>query len=161
MPRGTSKKWKTTRKAALAAEQKAVESTAAPQERDQESREQAQEVPREYSAVKIQKEEILARAVHSALTDHVAHLAKALTDHADLSERVLKDLADHLEKALSAQEEVLARDAHLAATDHAVHSERDVRSVKALTDREEASEKAVHSEATEEVADSEELARRA
>ena len=132
MPRGTVNKWKTTRKAVLAAEQKAVGSTAAMQERDQGSQEQAQEVPRGFltakghagHSAKARKENHSEKDVHSVVTDHVAHSARVLTDHADHSEK--DALSEEKEEASvrTLKEDHLAR----VLTDHAGRSVKDAHS---------------------------------
>ena len=162
MPRGTDKKWKTTRKAVSAAGQKAVGSTATMQERDQESQKQAQGVQREFLTAK-------GRAGHSqrALKDHVVLSEKVLKDHAVLSVKdarsVATDRADHSAKAPTDR----AEHSQKALKDHAVLSVRVLKDHadhlgRVQTDHVVHSAKDVHSEVKEnpsaqkrEVADSE------
>ena len=153
----------------MAAHQKAVESTVATVERDQESLEQAQEVLKEHLTATVQEEALAkalkeshsARAVH-LVTDQEEALVKAQTVQEETSEKILKE--DHSVKAV-----------HSAATDHVVHSakvqtDRADHSARVLTVQEEASVKARRegvSHLTEEVSqtesqvDSETQARRA
>jgi hypothetical protein len=138
-----NRKWKTTRKAVSAAEQKVVESTAM-QVEDQEFHAQAHAVLKGYLAratshadhlekVLTVREEISERTVSSETTDHVVHSVKDLTDRAGRSEKAQTDHADHSERVLT---------------------DRVVRSAKAATVQEEVS-------VTEEAPDSEEQPRRA
>ena len=154
----------------MAAGQKAVGSTATMQERDQESQEQAQGVPREYltakghagHSVKARKENHSAKAVHSVVTDHGAHSARVQKDHADHSEKDALSAEKEEASVRTLKEDHSVKDVHSVVTDHAAHLAR------VLTDHAGRSVKAVHSEAREslsvekeEVADSETLQRRA
>ena len=133
----------------MAAEQKAVESTAAAQERDQESQEQAQEVLKEYlkatdragysqralregllektasvqggASAKDRKEEVSARVVRSEATDHVDHSQRVLTDHADRSGRTANVRGEASERAL--REGLLATESHLEEREEVADSE--------------------------------------
>jgi hypothetical protein len=106
-------KWKTTRKAVSAAEQKVVESTAT-QVKDQEFHVLVHVALKEFSD-RTAKEEALV------VTDHAEALAKAqreasVTDHAEVSVKVLR------EASVTDQEETLERvqkEEALVVTDHA------------------------------------------
>ena len=116
MPRGTGKKWKTTR-------------------RDQESQEQAQEVQKEFSVQRT-----------AETTDRAGHLGKAQTDQEERSEKVVTDHADHLEKVLTVREEISERTVSSETTGHVVHSVKDLtdragRSERAQTDHADRSER--------------------
>ena len=134
------------------------------QEKDLESQELAQEVLKEYSQARIQKEDHSVRAAHSAATVHADHSEKVQKDHAELSV-----------KTANVQEETSQKDVHSAVTVHADHSARVQKdhaepSVKTANVQEEILEKVQkedHSEteshlaATEEAVDSEIPQRRA
>ena len=105
------KEWKTTEEAAMAATQKAVESTAM-QVKDQEFHVQAHAAAKELSAVK---------------TDQEDHLERVTTVREDRSVRTAKDQEGHSEKVLkeevseaTVQEDLLER----TMTDHADLSEK-------------------------------------
>ena len=133
MPRRHNLKWKTTRKAALAAGQKAVESTAAMQERDQESQEQAPEVLKEYLTAKSHtvvsvKDVHSARGVRSEATGHAGHSAKTQRGHVAASAKGVH--SEEKEKAMA----TILKEGHMVkvalTTGHADPSGKDVRPVE-------------------------------
>jgi hypothetical protein len=143
------------------------------QERDQESLEQAQGVPKEYLTVRNRADHSV-RTVRSAVTDHADRSAKVQTVREEASEKAPKE-GHSVTESHSAEKEEVSEMTVRSATGRAVHSVRDLtdhadRSVKVQTVQEEASEKALkeghsvtgsHSVEKGEEADSEILPRRA
>ena len=158
------KKWKTTRKAVSAAEQKVVESTAT-QVKDQESHVQVHVALKEFSERTV-KEEALAA------TDQEEASEKVQSVQEELSVRVLREALEIVQEEASEkaqreeasvatdQEEALVR-VQTVQEDHLARVLKEEASV--VTDQEEALAKAQREEAsaTESQADSETLARRA
>ena len=88
----------------MAAGQKAEESSAATQERDQESQEQAPEVPKEFQT-SVRLVPHVAKEGHIQTTGHAGVSEKALKGHAGISVRAL---TDQEEISVKVQKEVLA-----------------------------------------------------
>ena len=152
----------------MAAEQKAVESTAEEilQKEDHLMvKEEALETDHVVRSARAQREEasVTIQKERASATDHAAHLERVLKDHAEHSVTVRReehsvtiqkeealetDHADHLARVLRAEASVTDLVAHSVRvlTDHAAHSAR--------AQREEAQVKEDHS-ATESQADSE------
>ena len=135
-----NRKWKTTRKAVSAAEQKVVESTAM-QVEDQEFHAQAHAVLKGYLARATSHADHLEKVLKeeaSATTDREDHSARTTSVQEDRSERTAKDQEGHLER-------IQKEDSTL--TDHADHLERTAsvqegRSVRTAKDQEDHSARA-------------------